>query len=38
VITSGNIEMDELEYAAWGADNMYCIEWAANKLGLTLIP
>lgn len=37
VLTSGSISMTEAEYNAWGADNSYCIEWAANKLGLTLI-
>lgn len=37
VLTSGSISMTEAEYNSWGADNNYCIEWAANKLGLTLI-
>jgi len=37
VLTSGNITMSETEYQAWGADNNYCIQWAAQKLGLTLI-
>lgn len=37
LILAGNIEMTEAEYSAWGADNDYCIQWAANKLGLTLI-
>lgn len=35
-IVEGNISMTEQEYEAWGADNNYCITWAANKLGLTL--
>ena len=34
--TEGNLTMDETEFAAWGADNMYVLDWAANKLGLTL--
>jgi len=37
VFASGNINMTEAEYQAWGADNNYCIQWAANKLGLILI-
>lgn len=38
VIDEGNLSMTKEEFALWGADNNYCIEWAANKLGLTLIP
>lgn len=38
VIAEGNIEMTKEEFENWGADNKYCLEWAANKLGLTLIP
>jgi len=38
VIDTGNLTMTEQEFEAWGADNNYCIQWAANKLGLTLIP
>lgn len=38
VIAEGNIEMTKEEFDNWGADNNYCIEWAANKLNLTLIP
>ena len=38
VIDEGNLKMTESEFENWGADNNYCIEWAANKLGLTLIP
>ena len=37
VIDEGNLTMNEQEFENWGADNNYCIEWAANKLGLTLI-
>ena len=37
VIYSGNLEMDAIDFNQWGADNQYCIEWAANKLGITLI-
>jgi hypothetical protein len=36
-IVEGNIAMTEVEYDAWGADNEYVIQWAANKLGLTLL-
>lgn len=35
--TEGNLTMDEAEFAGWGADNMYVLEWAATKLGLTLL-
>lgn len=38
LIDEGNLSMTESEFAQWGADNNYCIQWAANKLGLTLIP
>ena len=38
LIDEGNLSMTESEFAQWGADNNYCIEWAANKLDLTLIP
>lgn len=34
---SGNLEMTETEFDGWAADNNYCLNWAANKLGLTLI-
>ena len=37
VLLSGNIEMTEAEYELWGADNNYCIQWAANKLNITLV-
>jgi hypothetical protein len=37
VLASGSISMTEAEYDQWGADNTYCIQWAAQKLGLTLI-
>lgn len=37
VLLSGEISMTEAEYQQWGADNNYCIQWAAQKLGLTLI-
>lgn len=37
VLTSGNISMTEAEYQSWGADNNYCIQWAANKLNITLL-
>lgn len=36
-LLDGNIEMTESEFANWGADNQYCINWAASKLGLTII-
>lgn len=37
-VIDGNIEMTESEFAGWGSDNSYCINWACDKLGLTLIP
>jgi hypothetical protein len=36
-ILSGNLDMNEADFAAWAADNNYCIQWAANKLGVTLV-
>lgn len=36
-IIDGNISMTEQEFAQWGADNNYCINWACNKLNLQLI-
>jgi hypothetical protein len=36
VLVSGNISMTESEYQSWGADNNYCIQWAANKLNIIL--
>jgi len=38
LIAEGNLSMTESEFENWGSDNNYCIEWAANKLALTLIP
>lgn len=38
LIDEGNLSMNQQDFAQWGADNNYCIEWAANKLDLTLIP
>lgn len=38
VIDEGNLTMTSTEFEGWGADNNYCLQWAANKLGLTLIP
>ena len=35
-LLNGNLTMTESEYSQWGADNSYCINWACNKLGLTL--
>jgi hypothetical protein len=37
VLASGNISMNENEFALWGSDNNYCIQWAADKLGLIII-
>jgi len=36
-LLDGNLEMNETEFDQWGVDNNYCIEWAADKLGLTII-
>lgn len=33
----GNLTMTPEEFSGWGADNDYCLQWAANKLNLTLI-
>ena len=35
-VIEGNIRMDEQEFAQWGADNSYCINWACQKLNLSL--
>lgn len=37
IIDSGEIFMDEEDFAKWGEDNNYCIEWACKKLDLSLI-
>lgn len=37
ILLEGNIEMNEADFTQWGADNNYCIQWAANKLNLQLI-
>lgn len=37
ILLDGNIDMTEAEFDAWGSDNNYCLQWAANKLGLTII-
>lgn len=37
VMAEGDLSMTESEFSAWGSDNNYCIQWAANKLGLILI-
>jgi len=37
LIAEGNLIMDQTEFDGWGADNRYCLQWAATKLGLTLI-
>lgn len=36
-LIQGNLNMDETDFANWAADNNYCLIWAANKLGITLI-
>lgn len=36
-LLSGNLNMPETDFNQWGSDNFFCIQWAANKLGLTLI-
>jgi hypothetical protein len=36
ILLEGNLDMIETEYAQWGDDNSYCIQWAANKLNLTI--
>ena len=36
ILLEGNLEMNETEYAQWGSDNNYCIQWASNKLNITL--
>ena len=37
VLIEGNIEMTPQEFNGWGSDNAYCVNWAANKLGITLL-
>lgn len=36
-LISGNINMNESEYAQWGSDNSYCINWACNFLNIELL-
>jgi hypothetical protein len=35
-LLEGNLDMNETEFAQWGADNSYCIQWAVNKLNLKI--
>jgi len=35
-IIDGNLSMTEQEFNQWGADNTYCINWACEKLNLSL--
>jgi hypothetical protein len=37
VLVTGNLQMNENDFNQWGADNNYCIQWAANQLNLTII-
>jgi hypothetical protein len=36
-LLEGNLDMNEQDFNAWGADNFYCIQWAATTLNLTLL-
>lgn len=36
-VINGNLTMDETDFQNWGADNNYCLEWAAQKLGIVLL-
>lgn len=36
-VIDGNISMTEEEFQQWGADNQYCINWACQKLNLSLV-
>jgi hypothetical protein len=33
-ILEGNLTMTESEYALWGTDDNYVVDWALNKLGI----
>lgn len=35
VILNGNLTMSSTEYALWGDDDAYAIDWALEKLGFT---
>ena len=37
MLMEGNLTMNEQEFSQWGADNNYCIQWAASKLGLVIV-
>lgn len=37
ILLEGNLEMTETEYAQWGTDDNYPIDWALNQLNFTKI-
>jgi hypothetical protein len=37
MITNGNYQLTEEEFAAWGQDNSYVVECVANHLGITIV-
>lgn len=37
ILLEGNLQMTEAEYAQWGTDDNYAIDWALNKLNFIKI-
>ena len=37
-LIDGNITMNQEEYAAWGDDDTYVINWALSQLGFVALP
>ena len=37
-LIDGNITMNQAEYAAWGDDDTYVINWALSQLGFVALP
>jgi hypothetical protein len=38
LLSSGTLKMQGQDYANWGDDDDYVWDWAANKLGLVIVP
>ena len=37
ILNSGRLIMDKETYSNWGVDNIYVVNWVAEKLGVILI-
>jgi hypothetical protein len=38
IVLEGNLHMPQEQYALWGTDDTFVIDWAAEQLNLVLIP